>query len=43
MVTHASILAWKIPWTGELSGSQTMRSQTAGHDLATIKTITTNI
>ena len=43
MATHASILAWKIPRTGELGGSQSMRLQTVGHDLTTIKTITTNI
>ena len=27
MVTHSSILAWKIPWTGEPCGLQSMRSQ----------------
>ena len=43
MATHASILAWKIPRTGELGGSQSMRLRTVGHDLTTIKTITTNI
>ena len=29
MATHASILAWKIPWTGKL---QSMGSQRVGHD-----------
>ena len=24
MTTHSSILAWRIPWTEELSGLQTM-------------------
>ena len=24
MATHSSILAWKIPWTEELGGSQSM-------------------
>ena len=24
MATHSSILAWKIPWTEELDGLQTM-------------------
>ena len=32
MATHASILAWKIPWTEELGGLQSMASQRAGHD-----------
>ena len=27
MVTHSSILAWKIPWTEESAGLQFMRSQ----------------
>ena len=27
MATHPSILAWKIPWTEELGGLQSMRSQ----------------
>ena len=27
MATHASILAWKIPWTKEPSGLQSMGSQ----------------
>ena len=27
MATHSSILAWKIPWTGEPCGLQSMRSQ----------------
>ena len=33
--THSSILAWEIPWTEEIGGLQTMRSQRIGHDLAT--------
>ena len=32
MATHSSILAWKIPWTEEPSGLQSMRSQRVGHD-----------
>ena len=32
MATHASILAWKIPQTEELSGPQSMGSQRVGHD-----------
>ena len=27
MATHSSILAWKIPWTGEPGRAQSMRSQ----------------
>ena len=34
MATHASILAWKIPWTEELGGLQSMASQRAGHNWA---------
>ena len=29
MATHSSILAWEIPWTGELGGLQSIRSQKA--------------
>ena len=28
MATHSSILAWKIPWTEELGGLQSIKSQT---------------
>ena len=35
MATHSSILAWKIPWTEEPGGLQSMGSQRAGHDLVT--------
>jgi len=35
MATHSSILAWRIPWTEEPSGLQSMGSQRVGHDLAT--------
>ena len=34
MATHSSIPAWKIPWTEEHGGLQSMGSQKAGHDLA---------
>ena len=27
MATHTSILAWKIPWTEELGGLQSIRPQ----------------
>ena len=29
---HSSILAWRIPWTQEPSGLQSIGSQRAGHD-----------
>ena len=32
MATHSSILAWKIPWTEELGGLQSMRLQRIGYD-----------
>ena len=34
MVTHTSILAWKIPWTEEPGGLQSTGSQTVERDLA---------
>ena len=30
MTTHSSILAWKIPWTEEFGGLQSIRSQRMG-------------
>ena len=35
MATHSSILAWKILWTEEPGGLQSMRSQRIGHDRVT--------
>ena len=32
MATHASLLAWRIPWTQEPGGVQSMGSQSVGHD-----------
>ena len=32
MATHPSILAWRIPWTEEFGGLQSMGSQTLRHD-----------
>ena len=32
MAPHSSILAWKIPWTEEPGGLQSMGSQRVGHD-----------
>ena len=31
MSTHSSILAWKIPWTEEPGGLQSMGSQRVAH------------
>ena len=33
MAAHSSILAWKIPWTEETGGLQSMWSQRVGHNL----------
>ena len=30
--THCGILAWKISWTGELGGLQSMGSHKVGHN-----------
>ena len=35
---HSSSLAWRIPWTEELGGLQSMGSQRVGHDWATKET-----
>ena len=32
IATHSSILAWRIPWTKEPSGLQSMGSQRIGHN-----------
>ena len=32
MATHSSILAWKILWTEESGGLQSMGPQRVGHD-----------
>ena len=32
MATHSSILAWRIPWTEEPSGPQSMGSQRVRHN-----------
>ena len=34
MATHSSILAWRIPWTEEPGGLQSMGSQRVGCNLA---------
>jgi len=35
VATHCSILAWKIVWTEEPSGLQSVGSQRVGHNWAT--------
>ena len=32
MASHSSILAWRIPWTVEPGGLQSVRSPRVGHD-----------
>ena len=32
MATYSNILAWRIPWTQEPGGLQSMWSQRVGHD-----------
>ena len=32
MATHSNILAWRIPWTEEPGGLQSMWSQRVGHN-----------
>ena len=32
MATHSRVLAWKIPWTEEPGGLESMESQRVGHD-----------
>ena len=35
MATHSSVLAWRIPWTEEPGGPQSMGSQKSRQDLVT--------
>ena len=35
MATHSSVLAWRIPWTEEPGGLQSMGSQRVRHDRET--------
>ena len=39
MAVHSSILAWRIPWTGEPGRLQSVRLQRVGHNWATNTTI----
>ena len=36
MATHSDILAWRIPWTEELSGQQFMGSQRVRHKYSSL-------
>ena len=40
MATHSSTLTWRIPYTEEAGGLQSMGSQRGGHDWATDITTT---
>ena len=42
MTPHSGILAWKIPWTEEPCGLQSMRTQRAGHNQVTEHTQNTD-
>ena len=42
MAPHSSILAWRIPWTEEPGGLQSMGSQRVAHDLVTKETTKNN-
>ena len=39
MATHSSVLAWKIPWTEEPRGLQSMGSQRVRHDCVTFTSL----
>ena len=36
MAAHSNIVAWRIPWTEEPGGLQSMRSQRVGHDCSNL-------
>ena len=42
MSTHSSILAWRIPWTEEPGGLQSMGSQRVRHNWLTLSLFTVN-
>ena len=43
MATHSSILAWRIRWTEEPGGLQSVGSHRVGHNRATNTTATTTV
>ena len=42
ITTHSSTLAWRIPWTEEPGGLQSIGSQRVGHNLASEHTASKN-
>ena len=40
MVTHSSIFTWRIPWTEEPGGLQSIGSQRVGHDWSDLESST---
>ena len=42
MATHSSVLAWKIPGTGEDGGLPSMRSHRVGHDCSDLVAVAMN-
>ena len=43
MATHSSVLAWRIPWTAEPGGLESMGLQEVGHDQVTKQQQTTSV
>ena len=43
MATHSSILAWKIPWTEEPGGLQSLGVQRVGHSWVTNPCLTLSL
>ena len=43
MATHSSILAWRIPWTEEPGGPQSIGLQRVGHDWSDLVHMHTSI
>ena len=39
MATHSSILPWRMPWTEEPGGLQSIGSQRVGHNLEWLSTV----
>ena len=42
IATHSSILVWRIPWTEEPGGLQSIDSQRVGHDESDLAHMHTN-
>ena len=43
MAAHSRILAWRIPWTEEPGGLQSIGSQRVGHDYSNLTHIHANL